>query len=206
MKALFILVCLLGVSNLQGQKQIKKAILDSRTEFIQIDTEFCYQVTLQTARTKEVHVEAYMEGEYAKDLLVNLEEKGATMLISAGFQPNFINPNDKLSAHKVISIALKVTVPRYSIVSVFGTNSNVDIEGEYKNLVVKLGSGKCTLNKVLESVEVDTQNGDILVLASQGNFSAVSTYGLVEKEEIPNGDNQYILSSVEGTIRLKKTK
>lgn len=206
MGRLFILLSLLGLSNLYGQKEIQKALLDSDIEFIQINADFCYQVTLQTAKNKEVYVEALMEGEYAKDLLLTLEEKGTTMLIGTGFHPNFANPNDKLSAHKVISIALEITVPEYSNVSLFGTNSNVDIEGSYENLEVKLANGTCRLNNVTDYVEVRTQKGDILVRASQGNFKTESTYGHVVKEEIPMGDNQYILSSVEGTIQLKKTK
>ena len=206
MRCLFILLGLLGFTNLHGQKEIKKALLDSDIEFIQINAEFCYQVTLQTAKTDEVYVAAQMEGEYAEDLLLTLEEKGATMLIGTGFHPNFSNPNDKLSAHKVISIALEITVPEYSNVSLYGTNSNVDAQGDYEKLEVKLANGNCRLDNVAQYVDVKTQKGDILVRAPRGDFQAESTYGQVIKEEIPIGSNQYILSTVEGTIQLKKTK
>ncbi|TMU55804.1 hypothetical protein FGG15_14100 [Flagellimonas algicola] len=202
----FILLGFLGLSNLHGQKEIKKALLDSDIEFIQINADFCYQITLQTAKTDEVYVAAQMEGEYAKDLLLTLEEKGATMLIGTGFHPNFTNPNDKLSAHKVISIALEIVVPAHRNVSLYGTSSNVDVLGDYEKLEVKLANGTCTLDNVTQFVDVKTQKGDIMVWASQGNFQAESTYGQVVKEEIPIGSNQYILSSVEGTIQLKKTK
>jgi DUF4097 and DUF4098 domain-containing protein YvlB len=139
-------------------------------------------------------------------LLISIEEEGTTVRISAGFHPNFINPNDKLSAHKVVSIALHITVPQYKNVSIFGTNSNVEIEGKYQNLDVKLSDGRCVLNNVSETVEVTTQKGDIWLNAENGSVLAQSTYGQVDNNQIPEGHNQYILKTVEGNIHLRKTK
>ncbi len=206
MKTLTFLCGLLFCCHLQGQKVVKKALVDSHTTYIQIDSQNCYYIALNTGQTNEVKVEANIEGEYAEDLLVNLEEKGATMLISSGFHPNFTNPNDKLSAHKVISIALKITVPAYKEVSIFGTNCNVEVEGKYKNLEVRLSDGRCVLKNVEEVVHVETQKGDILLATQNGTISAKSTYGKVNEADIPLGRNQYILNTVEGTILLKKTK
>lgn len=207
MRPFVFIVCWLCFGLLQGQKLIKKGVLSPATEFIQIDAEHCYQVTLRTSnKSNEIQVEANIEGEYAPDILVKMEEIGTTMVISAGFQPNFTNPNDKLSAHKVISIELDITVPEYKNVAVFGTHSRVDATGDYSALSVKLDSGTCTLNDVTESIVVKTQKGDINVFASEGRFSANSSYGKVNKEFIPNGDTTYNLNTVEGTILLKKTK
>ncbi|WP_240751444.1 hypothetical protein [Flagellimonas onchidii] len=181
-------------------------MINTKTEYIQIDSEFCYQVNLFTSKTQEVVVEASIEGEYAKDLIIAIEEQGATILISARFQPNFTNPNDKLSAHKVISIALDVELPEYKDVFVYGANSNVDVTGKYKKLKVKLSDGRCSLNNVGETIEVITQKGDIVLTTPSGNIMAKSTYGEVLKEDIPLGDNQFTLNTIEGKIHLKKTK
>ena len=191
---------------LQSQKLVKKALVNAQTEYIQIDSEFCYQVNLYTSKVKEVIVEASIEGEYAKDLIVSIEEQGINMEISARFQPNFTNPNDKLSAHKVISIALDVTLPEYKNVYVFGRNSNLNASGNYKKLKVKLSDGRCSLYNVNEMVEVTTQKGDILLTTPSGNINAKSTYGKIFSEDIPDGDNQFTLNTIEGEIHLKKTK
>lgn len=206
MRTYFVVFGLFFLVQVQGQKLVKKAFIGPRTQSIQIDSRYCYQIDLQTAKTKEVLVEASIEGEYSKDLLVSLEEKGTTVRISAGFQPNFINPNDKLSAHKVVSIALHITVPQHKSVSIFGTNSNVQVKGNYQNLEVKLSDGRCELDHVSETVDVTTQKGDIWLHADSGNIIAESTYGQVEYDEIPNGHNQYTLKTVEGNIHLRKTK
>lgn len=206
MKILLFLPALFFLVHLHGQKLVKKAFIGPRTESIQIDAQYCYKIDLRTAPTKEVQVSASIEGEYAKDLLVSIEEKGTTVLVSAGFQPIFINPNDKLSAHKVVSIALQISVPEYKQVSVFGTNSNVNATGKYKNLHITLSDGRCTLENVSETVEVTTQKGDIWLSVPSGDILAESAYGKVDQETIPFGDNQFILKTVEGQIHLKKTK
>nr|WP_299386775.1 hypothetical protein [Allomuricauda sp.] len=206
MRTVFVLLILFGTTQMTGQKIIRKALLDTQTEYIQIDCNFCYQLVLRTAGSGEVRVEANMEGEYAQDLLVSMEEKGNTMVISPGFQPNFTNPNDKLSAHKVISISLSITVPEFRNISVFGTNSHVDVQGSFQKLAVKLSNGRCSLRDVSGTAEVETQKGDILLVADNGNIVAESAYGKVFTEQIPLGDNQYFLKTVEGIIQLKKTK
>ncbi|MDC6365331.1 MULTISPECIES: hypothetical protein [Flavobacteriaceae] len=206
MRILFFLLTFFSICNVQGQKQVKKAFIGPKIESIQIDSQYCYQVNIVTANTNQVEVEASIEGEYAKDLLVTINEEGKTVLIAAGFHPNFSNPNDKLSAHKVVSIALEITVPKHKEVHVYGTNSNVNVEGEYRKLDVKLADGRCVLHNVVEVVDVTTQQGDILVTTSNGNITAKSAYGQIHEEDIPQGHNQFILNTVEGNIYLKKTK
>lgn len=192
--------------NLQGQKLVKKAFVNNSISSIQINSQYCYQVDLNTVNTNEINVEAEIEGEYSKDLVITIEENETRVLISAGFQPNFNNPNDKLSAHKIISIKLNVTVPNDKRVFIYGTNSNVTMKGNYKNLKVKLLDGNCSIDNVGDKVEVTTQKGNILLIADNGNIMAESTYGKVVKEYIPQGQNQYSLKTIEGNINLRKTK
>lgn len=206
MKALLFLTGFFCLSGVQSQKLVKKALIDSETEFIQIDSQYCYEVRLSTAATNELKVEASIEGEYSKDLIITIEEKGATVLVSAGFHPNFANPNDKLSAHKVVSIALEISLPEYRDVYVYGTTSNIAAQGKYQKLKVKLSDGRCILDNVVETVEVNTQKGDILLTTSKGDITAKSIYGKVDLEVIPSGDYLFTLNTVEGKIHVKKTK
>ncbi len=206
MKGILFVLSFFCLLNLQGQKLVKKAFLSERTKDIEINSEHCYLVDLYTANTNEIHVEAEIEGEYSKDLVITIEENETTVLISAGFQPNFNNPNDKLSAHKIISIKLNITVPNDKRVFVYGTNSNVTMKGNYENLKVKLLDGNCSIDNVGDRVEVTTQKGNILLIADNGNIMVESTYGKVVKEHIPQGQNQYSLKTIEGNINLRKTK
>lgn len=206
MKRLFLVLGFFSLLHVHGQKLVKKALINEGITSVQIDSQYCYRVNLSTAKTNEIHVAASMEGEYSNELLISIEEKGTTVFISSGFQPNYSNPNDKLSAHKVISIKMDVIVPEQRSVALYGTSSNVLVEGIYKNLKVQLNDGRCTLQNVKGKVEVLTQKGDILASTTSGNIIAESQYGTIASEEIPQGPTEYILNTITGNIHLKKTK
>lgn len=206
MRALVLLMFVCTLVNVHGQKLVRKAFVGPRTETIQIDAQYCYRIVLKTEPIDEVQVSATMEGEYAKDLLVSIKESGTTTIISTDFQPNFINPNDKLSAHKVISIALEIKVPQYKNVDVFGTSTNIYATGIYENLNITLSNGRCSLQNISQSVKVTTQTGDIVLSIPRGEVLAESVYGTVRREHIPFGNDQFVLKTVEGNILLTKTK
>ncbi len=205
MKRGFVVLFLLIFHNLQAQKLVKKSLINSGTSLFQIDTGNCFDLDLATSNTDELVVEAAIEGEYRKDLVIRIMEEGSTVLISAGFQPLFISPNDKLSAHKVVSIALRIRLPEIKEVQVFGTSCNVHIGGFFRSLEVVLDDGRCTLNGVKEKVEVSTQSGDIILNTSEGFISAESRYGKVIKDVIPQHHNTFALRTVTGDISLNKT-
>ena len=189
-----------------GQKVVEKTLLNPDENFIQLDTKNCYLVELSTSKSKELRVEASIEGEYSKNLVVRLEEDGANVLISADFLPNFRIPNDKLSAHKVISISLKITIPENIMVKVFGTSSKVVAKGNYENLNISLANGDCSLYNVTENIYVKTQKGTISVITGKGKVAAKSTYGTVKIAKLPEGNTLYKLESVEGNIYVNKTE
>ncbi len=173
---------------------------------ININLDNCYRLTLETSQSHEMSVEAIIDGEYKKDLLLSVKEEGSSIMISSGFQPNFKNPNDKLSAHKVVSISLKIVLPQHKYVTVFGTSCNVFASGDYQELNVSLNDGNCDLVNTSENVKVHTQSGHILVEALKADINAVSKYGNINKEDIPKGDTKYTLTSVTGNIRIRKTE
>ncbi|MEL6976162.1 MAG: hypothetical protein AAGL29_12300 [Bacteroidota bacterium] len=197
----------LGLStSVSGQKLVKKTVVDSENQAITIQADRCFHVEISNSNTDELIVEAEMEGEYASNLLVNLEEKGKTIFISTGFTPNFDHPNDKLSAHKVIAIALQIKIPKYKKVNVFGTSARVLVTGLYRNLGVVLADGECILDNVGETIEVKTQNGNIRVVSGSGICEASSDYGQVLGSLDTKGNAMFNLHSKEGNIYLNKTK
>jgi len=194
------------VGTLSGQKIIKKSILDANTNLIQIDTENCFRIEVQTGIGDEVVVEALIDGEYKNDLLLSIQEKGKTLHVGAGFQPSFNNPNDKLSAHKVVSISLKVMLPEFKEVQVFGTDCNVTAKGKYKKLDITLADGDCHLSEISRFAHVKTQSGNIFAKISKASIDAVSKYGTVEKDNIPNGPVEFHLATTTGNIVIEKTE
>lgn len=205
-KGIFALILLLSCGSINAQKVVKKSVLNPETANIVIDSDDCYMVELSTTLSNEIIVEALIAGEYKDELLVKIEDDGPTIEISAGFQPNFIKPNDKLSTHKVISISLKVGVPENMKVGLLGTNTNVYAKGNYKDLKIALDDGICNLNDVKGNTRATTRSGDIYVYSNKATIEAKSSFGKIEKEIIPSGDDYFNLTTTTGNIYLKKTK
>lgn len=194
------------VGFLNAQEVIKKSITATNVSYFHIDLTHCYQLFLETSETNEIVVEAVFNGEYRENLLLNVLEEGDNVWINTDFQPDFKNPNDKLSAHKVISIALKIKLPEYRNVAIVGGNCNTTVLGNYKNLEVTLSEGKCVLKNVSEQISVTTKSGDIKVFNNTATINATSKYGEVFKETIPSGNTHFTLLSTTGNIYLKKTE
>lgn len=197
----------LFASFLAAQKEVRKTIINPNNQYLKINTRNCYKVELFTGVSKELEVKAFIEGQYQKDVVVNIEEDGLNMHLSVDYLPSFAIPNDKLGAHRLVAaIALQIWVPEYTNTSVYGTSSTFFASGKYRNLKVTLSDGDCTLENVSEQVEIKTQNGDIHVYAKEGIINAKSIYGIVKVAKIPSGDSNYKLASVEGNIYVSKTE
>ncbi|MEN1784449.1 MAG: hypothetical protein AAGF77_04840 [Bacteroidota bacterium] len=187
-----------------AQRIIKKQLLQPGTEFIHIHGKHCYQIELNTHQEDQVLVAASMEGEYAKDLVVNLDTSAKTLNISISFLPSFSLPNDKLSAHKVISIALHITIPEFLSTAVYGTNTHVFAKGDYNHLSIQLADGHCTLDQISGIVAAKTQLGQIAVTGAKGSVTLKSDYGKTYKGAIPKGNDTYVLHAVEGDIMVNQ--
>ena len=171
---------------------------------IRVNLENCYLLELENSTSDEVIIEARFDGEYNNDILIRSEASGNTLDISTGFRPNFKVPNDKLSAHKVVSISLVIRAPLHSNLDLYGSSCNVSLSGNYGNIAVILDDGRCILGHRAERTAVTTQSGNILVNSKQATISAASKYGKIYRETIPPGDHIIDLTTTTGDIRLQR--
>ncbi|OQD44402.1 hypothetical protein BUL40_02280 [Croceivirga radicis] len=199
---LLFLICCIG--HCYAQKVVQKSFASTDTKYFHVDASDCYAITVKTIEGNQAIVEGKIEGEYAKDLAIKLEEDGQNIFISAGFLPTFTAPNDKLSAHKVISISLQISLPKAQQIEIHGTNSNVTISGTFDKVNVVLADGDCNLNNVIGQVKVKTQKGSINVHKGRGTIAASSKYGKVFKEKELQGYSTFNLSSIEGDIWINR--
>lgn len=188
-----------------GQKQVTKTIVNPQITAINIDGNLSYRVVLETAVTKEVSVEARMDGEYEKGLLVNFREEGKTLYLETRFSPEFRFPNDKLGAHKVVSVSLKVTLPEDQQILLTAGSCEVSASGRYRDLKIVFNDGLCDLYHSAENTEVRTGKAPIVAHLHSGVVEAESRYGEVHLDKIPKGDHHLKLYSTEGDISVNYT-
>lgn len=206
LKVHVLLLLLLLSVGVKAQKQLQKMVLADAINLIQVNAANCFEVNVNTQYGNQISVEAKIEGEYTKDLDLELSTSGATIFVEANFTPNFERPNDKLSAHKVVSILLNITVPFSKNIQIYGTNARVKVQGKYNDVAIILSDGTCELTNVFGNVNVKTQSGNIVVRSKSAEVEAESHYGEVEFNPIPNGTSKYKLQTVTGNIELSKTE
>ncbi|MCK0147481.1 hypothetical protein MWU78_17635 [Arenibacter sp. F26102] len=206
MRLVVVLLFLMGTCILAAQKMVVKTMEDSNISFIQINAKNCYSVALETVDIPNITVVGTIDGEYLQNLLVNVKQEGTSLLVDTGFQPNFIPPNDKLSTHKVVSISLKISIPKSLNVLLYGTSSNVKVTGEYSGLKISLSDGACAFKGEGENVSVSTQSGNIDLITKNADIIAITKYGQINRDAISSGDNHFRLNSVSGNINIRKTE
>ena len=101
---------------------------------------------------------------------------------------------------------MKITVPEYKMIQMYGTSSNLRVKGSYEYIKISLSDGKCILDNVDGVIEVITQSGDISVVSSAAAIIAKSKYGVISREKIPEGNTKFLLTTTTGDIDLHKTK
>ncbi len=201
-----ILFLFFSVNFLSAQKIVKKTILNPDIVAIEIDAKNCFEIKMKTSKSDDLLIQATIDGEYKRDLILNLKEDGSNVSVSAGFSPIFKNPNDKLSAHKVVSISLEIVLPEFQSVQVNGTSRNVLATGIYEQLKITLNDGSCTLKDISGKVAATTQSGDINVESKSAEIKVVSKFGKIQKNDIPVGDNYFILTTTTGDIDLVRNE
>ncbi len=206
LRVFFSLLFLLFSLASMAQKKLHKMVLADKVALVQLNTAHFFEVNLNTISGNEVLVEAKMEGEYSRELDLDLKNDGETLFIEADFVPNFENPNDKLSAHKVVSILLNISVPEFKAVALYGTSSRVNAAGVFKDLQIVLSDGTINLTNIQGTVQLKTQSGAINVKTKAAHIEAESKYGKVSYNPIPKGDSSYTLKTVTGNIELSKTE
>ena len=185
-----------------GQKIIQKSLVVKNARFFYINSDYAYRVELETNKTEEISVEATIDGEYKEDILLLIEEKDANVEIRSDFRPDSQEFKDKLSAHKVLSISMKISLPEDRSVWFKGNNTHLKAGGNYDHFQVLLLEGRCELNDLSGRVRVNTSSGDIFLRSKGGVVHAVSDYGQIQQEELPLGNADYQLKTITGDIHI----
>ena len=193
-------------SALVAQRTIEKTVTGTSLTTIKIDASNCFAVKIRTHASPKIIVETSLEGEYREDIVVSAIEEEESLVIRADFRPLYNAFNDKLSAHKVVSIYLNVLVPDNFKVAILGTVAKTDVSGKMKDLKIVLGSGDCTLKEFKGMAFISTFKGDIFLETEAAVVESDSKYGTVKKQVINSGTSKIKLKSISGDIFITKPK
>ncbi|MGY3792267.1 hypothetical protein [Aquimarina sp. 433] len=178
-------------------------VTDISEIFIVLDNTFQIEV-INTSENKVI-VSAISEGEYQNNVLINVKRTQNTLFIEDDIQPFSEKHNDKLSAHKVIALKVKIQLPRHLDTTITSKLASLDLNGSLKSLFVELSSGDCLVQNFTGNAVINTLAGNIELHTKNAKVKAVTKSGIISSDKI-SGKHQIELKSITGNISVYKTK
>ncbi|RZV68786.1 MAG: hypothetical protein EX254_01775 [Flavobacteriaceae bacterium] len=189
-----------------AQKRMVKSFSADNIDVINFKFDQIYLIELNSSETQKIQIEAQVEGENSEHIVLTNRKYANGLFISSDYQPAYKDENDKLSAHKVISVFLSIKVPKEKTIYLKSDIANVKARGDFKKLTIELVNGNCDIADFYGNALINTQEGNIDLTADNAKVSAQSESGKVSAEELIEGLNEIELYSRNGDITITKSQ
>src|SRR5690606_22015292 len=205
MKNLLLIFFLLTLQA-QAQKETLHTLDAEGITSIVLSADEIFKITLTTAPVNQISIRVHSDGEYFNQISLDEEVRGETLYLTSRFREVLQSGYDKLSAHKVFAMEIVLEIPEGLSVDISSNLASVHASGDYKSLLVQLRSGSCYLSGFTGDAKVNTFNGTIEVTTRNTQIKALSRHGEVVLPQNNTGTHKMELSSINGDIRVQKTK
>jgi len=197
---------LLFTSFLYAQISKEKTWEATAVKTVNISAEGVFKINVKNSSSKTLSLKARIEGENAQHLVILDSISSETLFINSAYQPLFKNNNDKLSAHKVLSVEYDLSVPKHMILDIKSDIASVHVVGEYNYVFVESNQGECSLKQFLGNATINTIDGNITVQTNNAEVTAFSKTGVVQLNQFKYGKFNINCHSINGNIHVSKTK
>lgn len=206
-KILLSLLLAFGISEAISQKLVEKQLDATRFERLVISSDMINTLAVTSEATNQIRIVNKVVGENYENVIVTTSEENKTLKIGTSYSPYFIADNDKLAAHKVMSVDIELTIPNFLYVEVNTSIASISVTGNYSNFHAYLENGDCQLNNFLGNASIKTKQGNIEVHARENvSGRAFSKNGSVVNYLPGKAKYTIIAESRDGDISLLQTK
>lgn len=189
-----------------GQKTTREIIEAKGIEGVLIISDQVFKIDVSTAETDKITIKSEISGETFETMAVNSEIENGILKINATRSPFFKDLDDKLAAHKVLSIVLNISMPENLEFSVVSSLAAVNMRGVYNRIELNLGHGDCWLDHFLGSGTINTLNGNINVDTQHCKIEASSRHGKENIESMALDGHHLELKSIAGNITVTQSE
>ncbi|AXT57073.1 hypothetical protein D1815_15455 [Aquimarina sp. AD1] len=204
-KSFFFLIFLFVFNWMQSQSSFNKSIDATDLTEVSITLDNTFQIEVTNTSENKIIVTAVSEGEYQNNVFINTKRNENSLSIIDDIQPFSENHNDKLSAHKVIVLKVKIQLPKHLNVVITSRLASLNLNAKIKSLFVELNSGDCFLNDFIGNAVINTLDGSITIYTKNATINASTKKGILSAEKI-FGEHLIELKSISGDISVYKTK
>jgi len=203
---LTLLIGLLLSTSLCAQKEIQKQLDGSEISTIAISGNTMFKVFISTKKSESIRLTLQVEGENNEQVILQSYSNQDTLFVGSSYQPLFTPPDDKLSAHKKISIELTMEIPEDLNVTITSDIASVFATGKYNFFMAELLNGHFKAASISGDLIVNTLHGNITVETNRAELELHSKNGEVAHEKIDAGSKHVSLNSINGNISVIKTQ
>ncbi|MGA8853766.1 MAG: hypothetical protein WB492_06275 [Christiangramia sp.] len=201
---LFLAVFIFVSGVIYAQRDTREVIDASSIKNIEINTDEVYLITISTTKSSEIKINTHSEGEYYDDIILETSIKDNKLNISTKYPERLTGGFDKLSAHKVFSLEITLTIPENLEISVNSNIASLSGKGKFKSIYANLKQGYCKLLDFSGAAVINTYTGNILIETSSGLIEANSRNGVVDIPQFLTGRKPLRLTSIDGDIMVRK--
>ena len=206
MRKVIILVTVLISGLFYGQKHTVDQLELAGLKGIFINSDQIFKVNVSASDTNDVVISSGIEGETYESVLINTRVENDLVVITVGRTPDFEAYDDKLAAHKVMSVELEITMPENLDLWVDSSLASVNASGSYKYVNINLSGGDCHLLDFTGDGVINTNRGNIVVKTMSSSIQAHSRHGKLLIDEIELPLHRLELTSIDGNITVSQSK
>lgn len=206
MKKLLLLLILIP-NCLFAQKRSEQTFDRQDIKTLLINSNAIFKISITAQPVQEISIQTITDGETYESSLLHTKIIDQRLEITTGRTPDFTPFNDKLSAHKVLSIELDITIPQDFNIDIYSTLAEVSLKGRYKELQINLGRGGLIGRDIRfrESV-INTISGNVALTTKRADVTASSRNGEVIINSNLNEGPICSVESIYGDIEVLQVK
>ena len=206
MKKLLLLLILIP-NCLFAQKRSEQTFDKQDIKTLSINSNAIFKISITAQPVQEINIQTITDGETYESSLLHTKIIDQRLEITTGRTPDFTPFNDKLSAHKVLSIELGITIPQDFNIDIYSTLAEVSLKGRYKELQINLGRGGLIGRDIRfrESV-INTISGNVALTTKRADVTANSRNGEVIINSNLNEGPICSVESIYGDIEVLQVK
>jgi len=196
------------VPNVRGQKDLSRTYIAKGIETINIDGNGVHALTVVASSVEEISVRVHLEGETSDEIVITEQLEDNKLTLGFSSWPLAKTYNDKLSAHKIVSVVVTISIPETLFVTINSNTAAVVAEGTFELLYIDVEDKNCVLQNFNGNANLTTNRGAIVVSTRNISTKAVAktTYGTLQNLLGKNGIFTIYAKSTHGDITLQQTQ
>jgi len=164
-------------------------------------------VNIRATQTNKIKMKTVSNGEYSQAISFDKQIDKKELRIRSVYDEKLKGGFDKLSAHKVFSIGLALTVPADIKVDISTDITNISMNGVFRSVHIENKFGNCELIDFEGSANIHTFNGHVHIFTQDAKVEAKTKNGGDKNIHRFKREKHFIsVRTVDGNIKIQPQK